>query len=260
MFQPLYSYEEQLHQLAQLVDEVHIRKHPRVKGPYTTSDYVTWRLNNILTPTGWSFELLTGPDLVHIDDQKAYIRCTGRLSITLANGQSAFRDDVGVWPLYAAKIGEGGLLDQTAPELYETAIKAAVSDCLKACAERLGATFRPLLDIDFGAWLRYQQSEAIRAAKPKLQMDANQAIAELFDGVDIAPKASDPSPKKSTPSPPKAQPEKDQHEYKTEFYALAGPAIASGKVTGAEVNALSKGANGDGWDTVLVELKKRIGD
>ena len=165
MFQPLYSYEEQLHQLAQLVDEVHVRKHPRVKGPYTSSDYVTWRLNNILTPTGWSFELLSGPDLIHVDGQKAYIRCTGRLSITLADGQSAFHDDVGVWPMYAAKIGEGGLLDQTAPELYETAIKAAVSDCLKACAERLGAT-GSVSPVDGSAGLRVVTEGARAVIRP----------------------------------------------------------------------------------------------
>jgi hypothetical protein len=42
------------------------------------------------------------------------------------------------------------------------------------------------------------------------------------------------------------------------FYALSSKAIQSGKVTHAEINALVKAANGDGFVAALAMLEKKL--
>jgi len=140
--------EEQLNALAQFVDDWAIKKDRNVKGAFTTGEYVTYRLNQIFTPAGWSFTILDGPQVVEINEANAYVRLVGRLAVRFADGSEAHQDDIGIWPLRATKAENGGTLETTAAERYETAEKAARTDCLKNAARNLGVCFAPMTDLE----------------------------------------------------------------------------------------------------------------
>lgn len=239
--QPIYTYEEQLEQLATLVEQIHVRTNPHVKGTYTTSDYVTWRLNQIFTPAGWTSRILDGPTVEAIGDGTAYVRCTLRLSVTFANGQMAERDEIGVWPL-TAKGGSGGDLHNTPPENYETVLKAAVSDALKACAERLGTTFRVLTDRELHQHLAAQQAIACGP-----QVGARQAMAELYDTTTSSAQAQ--------PTPPTATPTANGEKLaRASFYQISTTLVAAGTLKPARVNELTRLAKAEGWPAALATL------
>jgi hypothetical protein len=240
----IFSFEQQLDELAALVESIHVHKAPHVKGPYTTSDYVTWRLNAIFTPAGWSFRILEGPSIETISDGTAYVRCTGRISVMFANGSLAERDEIGCWPM-TAKGGAGEDLHATPPENYETVLKASVSDALKACAERLGPTFRPLTDLELDGHLRGE-----RALNNHKAGDAKQAIRDLFDAEPATSAA--PTPQGQMPLPAEAQPTaQGQRLAKDSFYQQTSILLKDKRITAAEINRLAQQAKTDGWIAVL---------
>jgi hypothetical protein len=139
----LETIELQRQALNTPVDHRFINQTQHVKGPYTTGDYVRWKLNQIFGPDNWSHMLLNGPDLIPVNDRNAYVQVTVSLEVNFANGHQVIHHDVGVWPLQATR---GSDLDGTVPERYETVLKAAITDGIKACSEYLGTCFRPLGD------------------------------------------------------------------------------------------------------------------
>ena len=153
----LENVETQRLELGKPVDERFIRRNSNVKGPYTTGDYVRLMLNQIFGPDNWSHVVLSGPELVRLNAGGAYVKTVVRLTVRFANGQQAVHEDVGVTVLSA---GRSDNLDNIAPQRYETALKAAVTDGLKACAEHLGACFRPMGDADLERSLRGARSAA----------------------------------------------------------------------------------------------------
>ena len=78
-----------------------------------------------------------------------------RLTVQFANGQLVTHDDVGVSPFQATR---GAALESTALERYETVLKSAVTDGVKACVECLGVCFRPLSDEALNAEIRAKKS------------------------------------------------------------------------------------------------------
>jgi hypothetical protein len=139
----LESVEAQRHALSAPVEPRFIHRSQNVKGPYTTGDYVRWKLNQIFGLDNWSHTIIKGPDLVTLNDQNAYVQVAIRLTVQFANGQQVVHDDVGVVPLQASR---GAALENTSPERYEGVLKAAITDGVKACAEYLGLCFRPVAD------------------------------------------------------------------------------------------------------------------
>lgn len=147
----LENVELQRTELGQPVDERFVRRAASVKGAYTTGDYVRLMLNRIFGPDNWSHTVLSGPELIRLNAGGAYVRTLVRLTVRFANGQQVVHEDVGITVLNA---GRNVALDDIAPERYETALKAAVTDGLKACSEHLGACFRPMGDVDLERSLR----------------------------------------------------------------------------------------------------------
>lgn len=147
----LENVELQRTELGKPVDERYVRRAASVKGAYTTGDYVRLMLNQIFGPDNWSHTVLSGPEFVRLNAGGAYVRTLVRLTVRFANGQQVVHEDVGITVLSAGRNVE---LDNVAPERYETALKAAVTDGLKACAEHLGACFRPMGDADLERSLR----------------------------------------------------------------------------------------------------------
>ena len=170
-------YEEQLDALAGLVEDWAVKKDKNVKGPFTSGDYVTWRLSQIFTPAGWSFTILSGPEVVTINEANAYVRLVGRLTVRFTNGHKAHQDDIGIWPLTATGARNGGTLETTAAERYETVEKAARTDCLKNCSRNLGICFAPLGDLELLAHIKRQEHLKVNgnATRP-----AQEDIADLF--------------------------------------------------------------------------------
>jgi hypothetical protein len=150
------NYEEQILELNKLVDKKYIKTDEHVKGPYTSGDYVRYQLNQIFGNDKWSSTITKGPDMVTLNNNNAYVEVVIRLEVEFANGNKVTHDDVGVWPLAATKNKDGNSvgLTGTAPERYETVLKAVVTDGLKACTEYLGLCFRPLGDKDLEATIR----------------------------------------------------------------------------------------------------------
>ena len=151
----LETVEAQRYALDTPVDTRYIRKSQNVKGPYTTGDYVRWKMNQIFCPDNWSHNIVRGPELATLNEQNAYVQVVICLTVKFANGQQVIHEDVGICPLQAAR---GAALDSTAPERYETAFKAAVTDGIKACVEYLGICFRPLSDDVLNADIRQRKS------------------------------------------------------------------------------------------------------
>ena len=147
----LENVELQRTELSNPVDERFVRRTTSVKGAYTTGDYVRLMLNRIFGPDNWSHTVLSGPELVRLNAGRAYVRTLVRLTVRFANGQQVVHEDVGITVLNAGRDVE---LDEVVPERYETALKAAVTDGLKACTEHLGACFRPMGDVDLERSLR----------------------------------------------------------------------------------------------------------
>ena len=190
------SYEEQLNALAALVDDWAIKKDRAVKGAFTSGEYVTYRLNQIFAPAHWSFTILDGPTLVTISPQLAYAQVVGRLHVRFSDGSAAHQDDIGIWPLVATKAREGKNLDDTAPERYETVLKAARTDCLKNAARNLGSCFGPLGDLELVAAKKradYEYSQ--RDSKPR---SAQEDIAELYSEGTPHQKPPEPKPNQET--------------------------------------------------------------
>lgn len=139
----LETVQEQRAALDSPVEPPFICQNPHVKGPFTTGDYVRWKMNQIFGPDNWSHTILQGPALVKVNDLNAYVQVTVRLNIRFADGRQVTHDDVGVAVLQATR---GSDLEGTMPERYETVLKSAITDGVKACAEYLGICFRPLGD------------------------------------------------------------------------------------------------------------------
>jgi len=156
------TIEAQRRALSTPVDQRYIRKSQNVKGPYTTGDYVRWKMNQIFGPDNWSHTIVKGPELVTLNDQNAYVQVVIRLSVQFVNGQQAVHDDVGVSPLQATR---GAALESTAPERYETVLKSAITDGVKACVEYLGVCFRPLADEALNTDLRGVKTNPASQAK-----------------------------------------------------------------------------------------------
>lgn len=140
------TFEQQLDELAKLADQQFIQQNKNVKGPYTSGDYVEWQLRRIFGPHAFSVEIREPAHLVEISARESYAQTTVRLTATFANGSTTFQDALGIWPFRATNAGDGGTLEDTASERYETVLKAAVTDAVKAAAERIGSCFRPITD------------------------------------------------------------------------------------------------------------------
>lgn len=149
----LETVAEQRAALNAPVEPRFICKKSHIKGPFTTGDYIRWKLNQIFGPDNWSHTILQGPELVKINDQSAYVQVTVRLSVRFANDQTVTHDDLGVSVLQATR---GSDLNAASPERYETVLKAAITDAVKACAEYLGICFRPLGDESLDKHVRGQ--------------------------------------------------------------------------------------------------------
>jgi len=181
------TLHEQLGALESPVEDWAIKKDKRVKGLFTSVDFVTFKLNQVFTPSGWSFTILDGPRMITINESNAYAQVIGRLEVRFADGAKAHQDDVGIWPLTATGgAREGRPLTDTAPERYETVLKAARTDCLKNAARNLGSCFAPLADIALREAKRraaYQNCDPEREEGTK---PSHEHIAELF-GEDARP-------------------------------------------------------------------------
>jgi recombination DNA repair RAD52 pathway protein len=170
----LENVELQRSELSKPVDERYIHRSASVKGAFTTGDYVRLMLNQIFGPDNWSHTVLSGPELVRLNSGGAYIKTLVRLTVRFANGQQVVHEDVGVTVLNA---GRGVELNEIAPERFETALKAAVTDGLKACAEHLGACFRPMGDAELERSLRGVRSDA-QPARHRSPIEAVSFAAE----------------------------------------------------------------------------------
>ena len=167
----------QFEELQKLVDPAFVKTAKQVKGSFTTGDYVTYQLNRILSPAKWSFTILDGPDMITLNEQNAYAQLIGRLEVTFADGSMAHQDDVGIWPLVATGARKGGTLNETAPERYETACKAARTDCLKNASYNLGTCFAPLSD---GALVGFLRRDEVKNGMPELNESTSKSRADLF--------------------------------------------------------------------------------
>lgn len=174
----MLTYEEQIEALAALVEDWAVKKDKAVKGAFTSGDFVTYRLSQIFTPANWQFTILDGPKFVGLSETNAYFQLVGRLAVRFANGEEAHQDDVGIWPLKATNAKNGGVLRDTAPERYETAAKAARTDCLKNAARNLGVCFAPQTDLKLLTHIKRQAHLKKTQAEP--ERSAAQDTAELF--------------------------------------------------------------------------------
>jgi len=195
------TYEQQLEALASFVDDWAVKQDKAVKGEFTSGDYVTWQLNRIFSPGHWDFQILNGPEIVTLNEANAYVRVIGRLTVRFADGLEAYQDDIGIWPLRATKANQGGTLENTAAERYETVEKAARTDCLKNAAQNLGTCFRPMTDLELVEAVKriaYQQSNTPSGS-------AKKDVEELFGE---SPTITSPEPEsaakaeESAPEPP----------------------------------------------------------
>lgn len=165
----------QLEELEKLVHDRFIQTNDNVKGAFTSGDFVEWRLRNIFGPQNISVELRDGPRVVTISESQAYTQALIRLSVRFADGTETYQDAVGVWPLAATKAKEGGTLEKTAPERYETVLKACQTDGIKAAAERLGTCFRPLSDLALKAFVaerEYRQKHPRQPGQTESEKEA----------------------------------------------------------------------------------------
>jgi len=173
------TLSSQLEKLQKLVDSAFVKTAKEVKGAFTTGEYVTWLLNDIFGPFRWNFTILQGPELITLSEQAAYAQVVGRLEVVFADGTKTHQDDIGIWPLVATGARKGGTLEDTSPERYETACKAARTDCLKNAVYNFGTCFAPLSDGVLVRWL--EQSEARKRIAPLVEdKTAEENAADLF--------------------------------------------------------------------------------
>lgn len=191
----LQTIEEQREALAAPVESRFVKTDPHVKGPYTTGDFVIWKLNEIFGPDNWEHMVQQGPELVTNNDQNAYAQVLVRLRVQFANGSQVTHDDVGIWPFKATR---GSTLEDTAPERYETVIKAAITDGIKACVEYLGICFRPMADQN----LYKHITGRARAAAKKEKAPTNVGEAK-----------EQPEPQVAGAQPGDGKPPEDRDEY-----------------------------------------------
>jgi len=166
----LETIVEQRKALETPVDPTVVKNNSNVKGPYTSGEYIRWKLNDIFGPDNWQHTIMDGPKLVDVNERNAYVQVTIRLITQFADGSQVTHDDVGVWPLVASKDKK---LDEAAPERYETVIKAAVTDGVKACAEYLGICFRPMADDALAAYLRKRNAKPTGQASSQSPLPSN---------------------------------------------------------------------------------------
>jgi hypothetical protein len=159
----LKTVELQREALGTPLEKCFIHESPNVKGPYTSGDYIRWKLNAVFGPDNWSHSIIMGPQLINLNEKSAYVQATVRLSVTFADGKTSIHDDVGVWPFQATS---GKDLPDTAPERYETVLKATITDGLKACTEYLGICFRPLADKAVETEIRKRSNGGIKPDAP----------------------------------------------------------------------------------------------
>jgi hypothetical protein len=69
----LDTVQEQRTALDSPVEPRFICQNSHIKGPFTTGDYVRWKMNQIFGPDNWSHTILQGPDLVKVNDLNAYV-------------------------------------------------------------------------------------------------------------------------------------------------------------------------------------------
>lgn len=185
MNEKLQLHQEQLDALAGLVEDWAVKKDKHVKGAFTSGDYVTFTLNRIFTPAGWNFTILSGPEVVIINEANAYVRLVGRLSVRFADGSQAHQDDVGIWPLTATGARNGGTLETTAAERYETVEKAARTDGLKNASRNLGVCFAPLGDLELLAHIK--REAYLNGAQAEATRSTAKNIADLFGEEELPP-------------------------------------------------------------------------
>lgn len=170
----IQNVEEQRKALETPVDPAVVKTNQIIKGPYTSGEYIRWKLNDIFGPDNWQHTILDGPKLVDVNQRNAYVQVTIRLITQFADGSQVTHDDVGVWPLVASKDKN---LEDAAPERYETVIKAAVTDGVKACAEYLGICFRPLADDALMAYLHKHSTKTVEKAPAPAPVESVQKVA-----------------------------------------------------------------------------------
>ena len=187
---PIDRYQEQIAALALLVEPRFVKQDKNVKGNFTSGDYVEFQLREIFGPANINIEIKSGPELVNISERESYTRIVIRLWVTFANGQQAYQDSIGVWPLKATRAAEGGTLEETAAERYETALKASMTDAIKGAAERLGNCFRPTMDATVTSLISERE---YKRKHPKALTPEGQAATKnaLYEGENQA--ASAPS-------------------------------------------------------------------
>lgn len=176
------TFDEQLKELAQLVDPDLVQRNQNVKGPYTTGDVVEDTLRRIFGPDKISVEII-GSQTINISASELYAQAIVRLHVEFSNGRKVYQDAIGIWPLKAGD--KAGSLENTPAERYETVIKAAVTDALKACAERLGRCFRPMSDQGYAAKLG---REAYQNGKPPATQEQTEKKREAVFGKPEDPK------------------------------------------------------------------------
>ena len=201
------TLEEQINALKQLPEPWAVKKSRNVRGEFTTGDFVEWKLRNIFGPHNWRFNVQTGPEVIRISETEAYAQVTGRLSVVFNDGQWITQDAVGVWPLKATKASEGGTLENgTSAERYETVIKAAVTDSLKACAERLGTCFRPMRDLELRAEILRRNVAASPQGQAERAKSPAQHQAELTGKAPPPSHTAGPGSRRPAPIPTQKHP------------------------------------------------------
>ena len=167
--------DEQLKALAEFPHDWAVHRNQNVKAPFTSGDYVEWQLRRIFGPNKFSVEFLRPPELITVSGSEAYTQATVRLHLEFADGSKTYQDGTGIWPLKATRASEGGTLENTAAERYETALKAAITDGVKAAAERVGNCFRVLSDQELVGAIKRGWDKPAPVATPekrKAQKDA----------------------------------------------------------------------------------------
>ena len=245
--------EQQIQELNQLVDPWAVKKSKHVKGPYTTGEYVEYQLRRIFGPQNWSFTILSGPETITISNSEAYAQAVGRLTVRFADGSEVTQDSSGVWPLRATAASNGGTLENTAAERYETVLKAACTDALKAAAERIGTCFRPMSDLDLEAHVNREAFRSSESGKRIAEIPAEESARHLH---------GDPEPEKPTKANGDARPAANPPATSTAFWGKANDMVAAGTLTkpqADEIFASCKTNDGVDWQAAIAKLEEHGG-
>ena len=238
------TVQEQLDALNTTVPQWAVKRDPRVKGEFTSGEYIEWQLRQIFGSNGWQLAITSSPEIVTISESDGYARCGVTLTVMFADGERIFHAAVGVWPLRASNAKNGGTLEQTASERYETALKACITDGLKAAAERLGSCFRPLGDENLIAHLA---SESYRSSSLGKAEETKTATEHLED---LGFKSPKPKPAKSNGN--------STANTKADFFKLATAAVAAGVEPGTVTRIVKVHQPSDNWPTACAELQRQI--